>query len=98
MIEASTLSSVTVLSENIDGDRTAVTEGSILENVLLQWGCHVSGSSCAHNALLFEKATLKTHAIVLDSIVGPCSGIAEGELSHSLMGPMVGFHHQVIPT
>ena len=37
---------------------------------------------------------VERHGKLLDSILGPCSGVAEGEITASLVGPFVGFHHQ----
>jgi hypothetical protein len=37
---------------------------------------------------------VEIHGKVLSSILAPGSGVAEGEVTSSLMGPLVGFHHQ----
>ena len=34
------------------------------------------------------------HGKVIDSIIGPFTGVSEGEVTSSLLGPFVGFHHQ----
>lgn len=36
------------------------------------------------------------HGKLLGALLGPNSGVSEGEISASLVGPFVGFHHQAL--
>ena len=89
-----TLENSTLLS---DPDRvTRVLDGSIVQESLVQWGCRVSGGAFVHHSLLCEGSVVERHGIVQGSILGPDSVVAEGEVSKSLVGPLVGFHHQAL--
>jgi hypothetical protein len=46
--------------------------------------------------VLTEHAHAERHGKVMASIVGPNTGIAEGEVTACLLGPFVGFHHQAL--
>jgi hypothetical protein len=41
-----------------------------------------------------EHTHVERHGMLTDSLLGPNSGVAEGEVTASLCGPFVGFHHQ----
>jgi hypothetical protein len=47
-------------------------------------------------SVLCEYSRVERHAKVIQSIIGPNSTIAEGEVTSSLIGPFVGFHHQAL--
>ena len=44
----------------------------------------------------FARSGVKHHGKLLNSFLGPLSIVAEGEVSDSLVGPFVGFHHQAL--
>lgn len=89
-----TIEHSTLLSEF---DRvTRVLDGSIVQESLVQWGCRVSGGAFVHHSLLCEGSVVERHGIVQGSVLGPDSVVAEGEVSKSLVGPLVGFHHQAL--
>jgi hypothetical protein len=47
-------------------------------------------------SVLTEHSHAERHGKVIGSLVGPNSGIGEGEVTSSLLGPFVGFHHQAL--
>jgi hypothetical protein len=47
-------------------------------------------------SLLTEHSHVERHGKVTQSILGPNTGVAEGEVTASLCGPFVGFHHQAL--
>jgi hypothetical protein len=61
---------------------------------VVQAGVRISGSALVQRSLLCEAATVDEHGLVSDSIIGPNTSIGKGEVSHSLVGPFVGLHHQ----
>jgi hypothetical protein len=50
--------------------------------------------SIVKDSFLCSHSHVEIHGKVLSSVLGPGSSVAEGEVTSSLMGPMVGFHHQ----
>jgi hypothetical protein len=47
-------------------------------------------------SVLTEHSHVERHGKVTQSILGPNTGVAEGEVTASLCGPFVGFHHQAL--
>ena len=47
-----------------------------------------------HSSVMCEHTHVERHGMLTDSVLGPNSGVAEGEVTASLCGPFVGFHHQ----
>jgi hypothetical protein len=73
-----------------------VLSGSLVHNSLLQWGSRVSALAVVEQSVLTEHAHAERHGKVSGSVVGPNSGVATGEVTASLLGPFVGFHHQAL--
>ncbi len=73
-----------------------VGDGCIVRDAILQWGCEVQSMSIVTNAVLTEHSHVERHGKVSDSILGPNSGVGEGEVTASLVGPFVAFHHQAL--
>ncbi len=88
------ISNTVVLSE--EKHPTIIEDGAILNGSAVQWGCHVSSLSIVDGSLLCEYSQVERHGKVLSSIIGPNTTIAEGEVTSSLVGPFVGFHHQAL--
>ncbi|MDA3963230.1 MAG: DUF4954 family protein [Planctomycetota bacterium] len=89
---ALSLVDVTVLSSR--DERTEVSGGATVEHAILQWGAKVSGNAVVRNSVLLEHSAVDEHGIVAESLIGPNTIIAKGEVTASLVGPFVGFHHQ----
>lgn len=85
---------VTILSTA--GERTRVESGAIVKQALLQWGAEVASHGLVDHSLLTEHSHVERHGLVTNSILGPNTGVAEGEVTASLLGPFVGFHHQAL--
>jgi hypothetical protein len=75
---------------------TCVSTAACVRNSLLQWGCAVETMALVEGSVLTEHSHAERHGKVIGSLVGPNSGIAEGEVNSSLLGPFVGFHHQAL--
>ncbi|KAF4720495.1 hypothetical protein FOZ62_024561 [Perkinsus olseni] len=67
-----------------------------LTSAILQKAAGVQSFGVVEGSTLCPTVHVEQHGKVFDSIVGPCSGIAEGEVTASLVGPFVGFHHQAL--
>jgi hypothetical protein len=94
VIAATRISDSVILSE--EKHPTTIEDGAIVTGSAVQWGCHVSSLSIVDGSLLCEYSQVERHGKVFSSIVGPNTTIAEGEVTSSLVGPFVGFHHQAL--
>jgi hypothetical protein len=84
----------TILSSSEEPSRVA--DGALVESSVIQWGSEVSSMAIVSRSLLCEHSHVERHGKVTDSIIGPNTGIGEGEVTASLVGPFVGFHHQAL--
>jgi NDP-sugar pyrophosphorylase family protein len=75
---------------------TEISHGAYIVNSCLQWGCEVTSMSIVVDTVLTEHTTAERHGKVIQSIIGPNTSIAEGEVTACLVGPFVGFHHQAL--
>jgi len=75
---------------------TTVCSGAIVRSSILQPGVSVTDCAIVDHSLLLEHSHADRHAKVTGSIIGPNSGIGEGEVTASFVGPFVGFHHQAL--
>lgn len=73
---------------------TSVNGGAAISDAVLQWGVQVGGNGIVRQSILLEHSSVDEHATVLQSLIGPNTGISKGEVTASLVGPFVGFHHQ----
>jgi hypothetical protein len=73
-----------------------VLSGAIVTRSLLQWGARVDTLAIVDRSVLTEHSHVEQSAKVTESILGPNTGIASGEVTASLVGPLVGFHHQAL--
>ncbi|RJP62161.1 MAG: DUF4954 family protein [Candidatus Auribacter fodinae] len=76
------------------GEATDVSDGAYVVKSIVQWGCEVTSMAIVANSVLVEHSHVERHGKVTDSLIGPNTGIAEGEVTACLVGPFVGFHHQ----
>ena len=86
------VSNSTILSEA--EEITHLSDGVILENTICQWGVKVESMALVQNSLLCEYSGVERHGKVQSSIIGPNTVVGEGEVTASLLGPFIGFHHQ----
>lgn len=91
---AQLLDNVTVLSSAEEA--TEISSGAIVKSSILQWGSEVSSEAIVDTSLLTEHSHVERHGKVTHSLLGPNTGVAEGEVTSALLGPFVGFHHQAL--
>lgn len=94
LLEDSDVVNTTVLSSRTEPSR--IVTKSLVRNAVLQWHCTVEALSVVTDAFLCDCAHVERHGVVLSSLIGPNTSIAEGEVSASFVGPFVGFHHQAL--
>lgn len=78
------------------GEKAQISHGAFVRNSCVQWGCEVSTMAIVDDSVLIEHSHVERHGKVTQSIIGPNTGIAEGEVTACLIGPFVGFHHQAL--
>ncbi len=88
----SRISNSTILSEV--EEITHIGDGAILEETLCQWGVNIESMSIIQKSLLCEYSGVERHGKVQNSIIGPNTSVGEGEVTASILGPFIGFHHQ----
>ncbi len=77
-------------------EQTEISHGAYVSDSCVQWGSSVTSMAIVDKSILCEHSHAERHGKVTLSIVGPNSGVAEGECTSSLLGPFVGFHHQAM--
>jgi hypothetical protein len=82
----------TVLSSQ--EEKTEISHGAFMRNSCAQWGCAIRSMAIVDESILTEHSHVERHGKVTHSIIGPNTGVAEGEVTSCLLGPFVGFHHQ----
>jgi hypothetical protein len=75
---------------------TLVHSGALVENSCINIGSHVSGHAVVNGSVFTQHVQALRHANVIHSIIAHNTEIAEGEVTASLVGPFVGFHHQAL--
>ena len=91
---AAAVENVTVLSSA--SETSEISDGAIVKCSILQWSCKVSGGAIVDSSLLTEHSHVERHGKVTHSLLGPNTGVGEGEVTSALVGPFVGFHHQAL--
>jgi len=84
----------TILSNQ--DEKTEISYGAFVKNSIVQWGCKITTGGICVNSVLCEHSYCERHGKVTESLIAPNSGVAEGEVTSSLVGPFVGFHHQAL--
>jgi hypothetical protein len=95
VVDGATLVENSSLLSN-EEEPTRVEGGALIKNSVLQWGCHVDSMAIVESSVLCEHSGVERHGKVTESIIGPNSAVGEGEVTASLVGPFVGFHHQAL--
>eukprot|EP00124_Ichthyophonus_hoferi_P000096 Ihof_evm16s3 gene=Ihof_evmTU16s3 len=90
---ASWVENVTMLSDP-PKELPQILSGCCFKNSIIQWASEVDGMAIVTNSVLCEHSHVERHGKVSDSLLGPNTGVAEGECTACLCGPFVGFHHQ----
>lgn len=71
-----------------------ISGGAAVTASLLQPGAFATGGGIVRHSVLCEHAAVDEHGCVESSLIGPNTHVAKGEVTSSLVGPFVGFHHQ----
>ncbi len=79
-----------------DDEPSSIRDGSIVKDSVIQWGCAVDSGSIVEGSVLTEHSHVERHGKVTHSILGPNCAVGEGEITASLVGPFVSFHHQAL--
>lgn len=94
VLEDAEVGDATVLSSR--EEPSAVLSKSSVRHAIVQWHCVVESMSVVRDALLCDCAHVERQGIVLSSVIGPNTSVAEGEVTSSFVGPFVGFHHHAL--
>jgi hypothetical protein len=73
-----------------------VESGACVTDSIIQWGSDATTMAIVASSVMTEHSHVERHGKLTDSILGPNSGVAEGEATACLLGPFVGFHHQAL--
>lgn len=93
VIDGATLvQNTTILS--LADEQTEILSGAFVRDSIIQWGSEVASMAIVDKSVLTEHSHVERHGKVTESLLGPNTGVAEGEVTASLCGPFVGFHHQ----
>lgn len=76
------------------GEPCVVAEEGWIEDSLLQPGARVESSGKVSGSILLEHSEISWGGMVFQTVIGPNTHVTKGEISTSLIGPFVGFHHQ----
>src|SRR5207253_8981239 len=94
-VEGATLVADSALLSSRD-EPVEVRSGACVTGALLQWGSQVTTLALVDRSVLTEHTQVERHGKVTHSILGPNTGVAGGEVTASLLGPFVSFHHQAL--
>jgi hypothetical protein len=72
----------------------AAAEDAWIEESLLRPGARVESGGKVARSILLECGEVGWGGMVSQSVIGPETHIQKGEVTASLLGPFVGFHHQ----
>jgi len=79
---------------SLPDEKTEVLDGAYVNGSIMQWGSEATTMAIVDKSVACEHSHIERHGKLTESILGPNSGVAEGEATASLLGPFVGFHHQ----
>jgi len=94
IIEASHVENSTIYS--LKNEPSKVRAGSDVRDSILESLVTIDAQSIVRNSYMFKGSHVKNHGKLYNSVLGPCSGVAQGEINYSLVGPLVGFSHQAL--
>ncbi|ETV75321.1 hypothetical protein, variant 1 [Aphanomyces astaci] len=94
VLEDSVVSNSTILSS--PAEVSSILGFSQVHSSILQWNAHVHSGSSVERSFLCDCSRVERHGVVMDSLLGPNTAIAEGECTSTFLGPFVGFHHQAM--
>lgn len=77
-----------------EDEPAGVASGACVVGSLLQWGSRAETMAVVERSVLTEHAHVGRHGKVTDSLLGPNTAVAAGEVTACLLGPFVACHHQ----
>ena len=77
-------------------EATYIGDGVCLRDSVAQWSVHLDSGALVDNSLLCESAKVQRQAKISGSLIGPNTEVEQGEITASLVGPFVRFHHQAL--
>lgn len=94
VLEDSDVTNSTILSTK--EEPSVVRIKSIVHDSIVHWNSTVESLSVVEGSFLCDTSHVERHGIVVSSVIGPNTCVAEGEVTSSFVGPFVGFHHQAL--
>jgi len=73
-----------------------ISASGTIRGLVAQELVEISGGARVEHAYMGEATWARSNAVVNSSILAPNSGVANGELSSTYLGPFVGFSHQAL--
>ena len=73
-----------------------IGEAVIVDDAVLEPGSKMDSAGQAHRSILLESSSVERAGQVDNTVLGPNTHVAKGEITGSLVGPFVGFHHQAL--
>lgn len=73
-----------------------IAASGTIRGLVAQELVEISGGAQIENTYMAEASWARTNASVKSSIIAPNSGVANGELNSTYLGPFVGFSHQAL--
>ena len=79
---------------SVPGEPCLAAEDAWIEKSLLQPGARVESAGKVSHSVLLERSSVALGGVVIQSVIGGRTEVQKGEVTASLLGPFVGFHHQ----
>jgi hypothetical protein len=77
-------------------DPAFIGDNALVEHCVLEAGVRIDSAAQARRTLFLEHSGVEQGGHVADAVIGPNTIVAKGEVTASLVGPFVGFHHQAL--
>src|SRR5207248_987124 len=71
-----------------------VSTGALVSDSVLQWGSRATSMAVVERSVLAERGRAERRGQGRDSVIGPGTEVAAGEVISCVLGPLVGCHHQ----
>jgi hypothetical protein len=83
-------------SDSAGDDPVRLGDNVIVEDCVLEAGVRIDSAAQARRTMFLEHSGAEQGGHVADSVIGPNTAVAKGEVTASLVGPFTGFHHQAL--
>lgn len=78
----------------IVGDSIRISHDCVLRDCFLHSFCQVERFVNGEKVFMMEHSSLSDQALVVNVVLAPDASRSNGETHHSVLGPMIGAHHQ----